>query len=553
MALSVATMKRVNRLLLYVAAVVAAVSCTNEAQEIVYPEPDCANVELSSKSAIVAYEGGVKEIFVSTNRKSWSVECAEEWVDISIEGNSLKLFVDENSGAEGRMAVVEVVAGADPDTAVARYKLLQVGDATVNLSATECANSYVANTSSSYMIRADIKGNGKNNDNSRYVTTHGVDIEGGAYADVVWEATFDGDKTRSCAIIEGVPFYAAEDGYICFETGAIEGNALVALCSGDGEILWSWHIWVTDSPIEHSSANGLEWMDRNLGALSNDSGDIANRGMLYQWGRKDPFLPSPAPYVAMPKHSYDEEYNLTESEEEYYNIEAELIEKRQIVNVYNTQRGDGFGEWRNAGFEAPVALNAPGNIPYSVQHPTTYLACRTDIPIGEYVFDWYMQQDLMNTSGVLMQSESQLWGDAEQGTEYKTMFDPCPPGYCVPPRGAFGYIPSEYACTFVSDEWSAEEHGWRWSGGNGDYFPATGNFDVSGLIGETSEKMLYWTAESFGAGALGFGKAATLFVAFNDVYYGIYPLLDPSVAGAWYSYGARASAAAVRCVREQNK
>ena len=65
--------------------------------------------------------------------------------------------------------------------------------------------------------------------------------------------------------------------------------------------------------------------------------------------------------------------------------------------------------------------------------------------------------------------------------------------------------------------------------------------------------MLYWTAESFGAGALGFGKAATLFVAFNDVYYGIYPLLDPSVAGAWYSYGARASAAAVRCVREQNK
>ena len=540
-----------KRVLLYMAAVMAVVGCTNDTQEIIYPEPDYANVELSSKSAVVASEGGIKEIFVSTNRTSWSVECDADWVDMSIEGNSLTLYVDEYSEVDNRMAVIEVVAGDDPDTAVARFKLLQVGNATYNLSATECANSYIANTASSYMIRADIKGNGENRDNSRYVTTHGVKIEGGSYADVLWEATYDGDKTRSCNIIEGMPFYAADEGYICFTTGAIEGNAVVALRSGDGEILWSWHIWVTDAEITDSEANGLQWMDRNLGALNNDSDDIANRGMLYQWGRKDPFLPSPAPYIAMPTHSYDEDYNLTESEEEYYAIEEQLVANRQLLNINNTQVGNGFGEWRYAGFEAPVALNAPGNIPYSVQHPTTFLACRTDIPIGEYVFDWYMQQDLMNTSGVMMQSDSKLWGDAEQGSDYKTMFDPCPPGYCVPPRGAFGEIPSEYACSYVSNEWSKEEFGWRWEGGNGDFFPATGNYDVSGLIGETSERMLYWTAESFGNGVSGFGKAATLFVAFNDVYYGIYPLLDPSVAGAWYSYGARASAAAVRCVRVQ--
>lgn len=533
------------------AAVMAVVGCTNDTQEIIYPEPDYANVELSSKSAVVASEGGVKEIFVSTNRTSWSVECDADWVDMSIEGNSLTLYVDEYSEVDNRMAVIEVVAGDDPDTAVARFKLLQVGNATYNLSATECANSYIANTASSYMIRADIKGNGENRDNSRYVTTHGVKIEGGSYADVLWEATYDGDKTRSCNIIDGVPFYAADEGYVCFTTGAIEGNAVVALRSGDGEILWSWHIWVTDAEITDSEANGLQWMDRNLGALNNDSDDIANRGMLYQWGRKDPFLPSPAPYIAMPTHSYDEDYNLTESEEEYYAIEEQLVANRQLLNINNTQVGNGFGEWRYVGFEAPVALNAPGNITYSVQHPTTFLACRTDIPIGEYVFDWYMQQDLMNTSGVMMQSDSQLWGDAEQGSDYKTMFDPCPPGYCVPPRGAFGEIPSEYACSYVSNEWSKEEFGWRWTGGNGDFFPATGNYDVSGLIGETSERILYWTAESFGNGTSGFGKAATLFVAFNDVYYGIYPLLDPSVAGAWYSYGARASAAAVRCVRVQ--
>lgn len=63
------------------------------------------------------------------------------------------------------------------------------------------------------------------------------------------------------------------------------------LCA-DGEILWSWHIWVTNRPITTSGGNDLQWMDRNLGALSNEIGDVANRGMLYQWGRKEPFLPS---------------------------------------------------------------------------------------------------------------------------------------------------------------------------------------------------------------------------------------------------------------------
>ena len=48
----------------------------------------------------------------------------------------------------------------------------------------------------------------------------------------------------------------------------------------------------------------------------------------------------------------------------------------------------------------------------------------------------------------------------------------------------------------------------------------------------------------------GFGKAATLFVAFNEVYYGIYPILDAAEAAAWYSYGAKCFAAPVRCVKE---
>ena len=486
-------------------------SCSKQPAEIIYPEPDFANVELSSQSAIVEREGGVKEIFVVSNRALWSVECNAEWVDFSIEGHSLKIYVDRNDTEESRMAIIDILAGSDPDTAKARFKLTQLGQSAVDLSAEGTANCYICPTETTVMFRADIKGNGLNDGRSRYMATYNAEIASASYADVVWEATYDGDKTRSTHIIESTPIYNPDDKSIYLTTGNIEGNALVAVYDGGGKLLWSWHIWVTDAELGLSEANGLQWMDRNLGALSNKMDDITNRGMLYQWGRKEPFLPSSAEYIEMPTHSYDDDYNLTESEEEYAAIQAEIEANRVVVNVNNMQTGNGAYEWQYAGFTAPVALKAPGNIEYAIEHPTTFLACRTDIPIGEYIFDWYMQQDLMNTSGLMMQSESALWGDAEPNTDYKTIFDPCPVGYCVPPRGAFGEIPSEYACSYVSDEWTKEAYGWRWSGGNGDFFPSTGNFDVSGLIGETSEKMLYWTAESFGNGTSGFGKAATLF------------------------------------------
>ena len=147
----------------------------------------------------------------------------------------------------------------------------------------------------------------------------------------------------------------------------------------------------------------------------------------------------------------------------------------------------------------------------------------------------------------MMQSGSALWGE-DVVNNRKTIFDPCPPGYAVPPRGAFGDLPADYACIYLSREWEKNACGWTWKGGNGDYFPSTGNLDVSGLMGETSERMLYWTAETFDSS--GFGKAGTLFVAYNDIYYGIYPLMDEAEAGSWYSYGARCYAAPVRCVKE---
>lgn len=522
-------------------------ACTNSS-ELERAEPDFATVSLSSNSVLLSEREQSKTLFVASNRADLSVECSEDWIDISVESNALVIYVDANADNNSRLAVVDVVAGSKPDVAKCRLKVLQQGKSVENLSSTETANCYIAKSSHSYYFDASVKGNGGGDGNTRYIEKVGVEIEDASYADLAWEATFDGDKTRSSKIIDGTPFYCAERKEIYFTTGEMEGNALITLCDNAGNILWSWHIWVMNDTISTFAGNELEWLDRNIGALNNEVGDLSNRGMLYQWGRKDPFLPSPKAYVAVPTHTYDENYNLLETEEEFNAIQAEIERVRTLLNVNNTQTGDGSLSWNYIGV-APVALNGPGNIEYAVQNPTTFLGCRTDIPIGEYVFDWYMVQDLVGIGGVMQQSQSKLWGDAEKGSDYKSIFDPCPAGYVVPPCGAFGEIGS-YACAYVDREWSSVDYGWIWKDGSNNYFPSTGNLDVSGLIGETSEKLLYWTAENFGAESSGFGKSATLFVAYNEVYYGIYPMLDPAEAASWYSYGARCYAAPVRCVKQ---
>ena len=529
------------------------VGCSDISSALEGVEPIFASVELSSESAVIAQEGGSKKIFVATNREDWDVVCNADWIDLSIEENSLTLFVDENNSEDSRLAVIEVVAGSKDDTARARFKLLQSGAEAYDLSAEGKANCYIARTGTAYRFDASVKGNGSGDGNSQYIRTYGVAINNASYADLVWEATFDGDKTRSCNIIAGLPIYSPEQKAIYFTTGDVEGNALISVCDKSGSILWSWHIWVTDDEIELSPANGLVWHDRNLGAASKTPGDINNRGLLYQWGRKEPFLPSSAPYIEVPQHRLNENFEVDESEEEYNRVQAAIVAARERANVTNMQTGEGSAAWNYAGFMAPVALNAPGNIDYAIKHPTTFLGCRVDIPVGEYVFDWYLQQDLQGSTGAMMQASSYLWGNADQNKSYKSLFDPCPVGYAVPPQGAFGDVPEGYACTDVNKEWTKQDFGWTWSGGNGDYFPSTGNFDVSGLIGETSERLLYWTTKSYGSGTNGFGKAGTLFVAFDEVYYGVYPILDGEEAAAWYSYGARCYGAAVRCVKVSNR
>ena len=111
--------------------------------------------------------------------------------------------------------------------------------------------------------------------------------------EVLWESFGTDEMPKVGDLIASADY---KNGYIRFSTpeNFRDGNAVIAAKNSKGIILWSWHIWCAEEGWqEHVYANNAgTMMDRNLGATSATPGDVGALGLLYQWGRKDPFLGS---------------------------------------------------------------------------------------------------------------------------------------------------------------------------------------------------------------------------------------------------------------------
>ena len=148
------------------------------------------------------------------------------------------------------------------------------------------ANCYVVSKTGSYEFDANVIGNGEFGliEGAQF---HTEDVSiAPVTAEVLWE-----DKAN---LLLGVEL---KDGKVRFYSTGKEGNALIAVKDADGNILWSWHIWCTDVPVDQTYVNYIGTFvvqDRNLGAIRADRGVddewTGAKGILYQWGRKDPFI-----------------------------------------------------------------------------------------------------------------------------------------------------------------------------------------------------------------------------------------------------------------------
>ncbi|MDR1115030.1 MAG: fimbrillin family protein [Tannerella sp.] len=196
--------------------------------------------------------------------------------------------------------------------------------------------------------------------------------------------------------------YNEAEGYVRFRVGTnlgkyTKGNVILALKDASNEIVWTWHIWITDQPedVEYDKSGGnpnIKFLDRNIGALSADtlsSPAIDTYGFVYQWGRKDPFIGGNG--VIPDEGSY----------------KLSVANEHTKLNPKGTW-GVGVKEWDQAD-------RSTGTIEESVKYPMRFIYNGTPLFKDDDPADW------------LSVSQSGLWSD-----ERKTDYDPCPSGYKVP-------------------------------------------------------------------------------------------------------------------------
>ena len=126
-------------------------------------------------------------------------------------------------------------------------------------------------------------------------------------ASLVWE--------DEIGLIAGVGGNDTEGVVVVKTNSGKTGNAVVA-AKQDGVIVWSWHVWVTDydpskDVFAWTDAGDVTYtfMDRDLGARSNEKYSSDAFGLFYQWGRKDPFASPESLTSSTQRKTYDADGN----------------------------------------------------------------------------------------------------------------------------------------------------------------------------------------------------------------------------------------------------
>ena len=364
-------------------------------------------------------------------------------------------------------------------------------DMVTNLSKTQTANCYIIPSAGDYKFKADVKGNGANrvSVSGTPVTVLDVDVnishsKASFYTVLWWQGDLsgaDGKKSnesgRKCPIkfansgkrLPASPGRTAgsdftddditvmdSDGFIQFrieESDYCHGNAIVAAFDVNNNILWSWHLWLTDEPsnikfgprnfsetyketessesVTINSTKTYYAMDRNLGStfLPQSSDDVTNEktnnvlasyGMYYQWGRKDPF---PGPSAV----------NVTG-------------ESRAASSTWWKRNVSGNFAWTQK--DALESANPVASREDAIPTPTTFyknnftnvfstLRQQTGLKyVNWHTTDWEASD---NRSKYIS-----MWGCSSDSPKSaynprmsKTINDPCPPGYYIPDHYLF--------------------------------------------------------------------------------------------------------------------
>ena len=307
---------------------------------------------------------------------------------------------------------------------------------------TEPANCYMVNSPGFYTFKAN---KGKTHESVGAI----------ASVEVLWES-FGTTEQPSKGNIISQAYY--KDGQVFFKTPATlkDGNAVIAAQDAAHNILWSWHIWVcagwdataTAQKYFNKSNGTITYgavMDRNLGATSTSIDDVKSFGLLYQWGRKDPFLGNDG-----------------------------VTEHTPAVSTL---------KWPD-----PVRTDAEkGTIEYAIAHPTTILYPGN---VSSNV-DWYYT-DVQNTT------------DNTRWNEKKDLYDPCPAGWTLPRA----FVKKDEGLWFDAlvnwpvyiPDWDKTRHGYDFAGTLGNaasiWYPFNGFYSyIDGKLYDGGNTTNIWSSD----------------------------------------------------------
>ena len=378
-----------------------------------------------------------------------------------------------------------------------------------DLSAAEMANCYIVRQPGVYKFRAD----------NQFNLGEGLPVPpqiNVKSAKLVWQ-TVKGSITS--IELTGDEY----DPYIEFEVKEAAGNAILAAVDEEGTIQWSWHIWMPQENISSvKTATGYEVMNMNLGSMTNQPGDPTSYGMLYQWGRKDPFpasetLTGTTTTVSAPMYDID----------------------GNPVTI-------GYSSWSS---------NTDNTLEYAISHPTICLSNYSQYSTSR---DWLAEgNDALwgNPNGYTPQEEVKFPSSGR-----KTCYDPSPAGWRVAPADVFNNFTTSGGYAWTFDDFNVADvnndgvidlddynYGWQFLVNDNTplYFPAAARFDgsyamlmgsMSGLWGS------YWSNAPY-PGMSGGGFCCLSFQTKSQT--GEEMITVSPSAGA-----SRADAYSIRCIRD---
>jgi len=403
-----------------------------------------------------------------------------------------------------------------------------------NITVQDLANSYIINSSTvnsqkpGFTIPLAQARNGwryihstlsATGDNTDYTLAFDNMVKGSWTIETLWKTWTGGSNITGVKTTSGevsTPNNSANDFFakLTIPTGLNGNNAVIALKDGSGNIWWTWHLWFTDYNPDAAAGSmngqthtyfseafttaglyyGKRMMDRNLGAMitgvQDGSGLPSNvadynitskqpqtaaeaakwYGLMYQWGRKDPFTNSALTGTALNDiggatpiyNSSDVRYSYANGAEAGKDMNNNTI----YADAANGYSVDGFPKVSNGAAANYRVFDA-------VRNPMIYFHSGVSN-------DWTLQ-------------DNNLW----QMTT-KTPFDPCPPGWRVPAGGG----------TAANNPWSGFGDG---------LFNSPANKTYADIWGNNDSGPFPWFAQKGATQVLGWGTAGRTYGVTNDL------------------------------------